>query len=254
MIALLIGFESVSRFASPVPIRFDEAIPIACLGLLINVASACGMLSGTDHGHSHGHSHGHGHGHAHPSQPRAPMRAGPSAAPLLAEGVQFEAAERPHSHAHRDNNLRAAVVHVIADAAVSVLVIAGLLLARCFGWRWTDPLAGIIGAGVSASWAYGLIRDTGAILLDVNPDRRMATQCARSSRRREIRSRTCTSGVWGPDISAPSCCVDTRTGRSADYYRATLARFSALSHLTIEVNSPGSRPSADQPRAHARTT
>ena len=76
--------------------------------------------------------------------------------------------------AHRDNNMRAAVVHVIADAAVSVLVIVGLLLARAFGWLWMDPLAGIVGAFVIASWSYGLIRDTGAILLDMNPDRRMA--------------------------------------------------------------------------------
>ena len=78
------------------------------------------------------------------------------------------------SRRRRDNNMRAAVVHVIADAAVSVLVIVGLLLARAFGWLWMDPLAGIVGACVIASWSYGLIRDTGAILLDMNPDRRMA--------------------------------------------------------------------------------
>src|SRR5260370_12294294 len=70
--------------------------------------------------------------------------------------------------------MRAAVFHVIAGAAVSVLVIVGLLLARAFGWLWMDPLAGIIGACVIASWSYGLIRDTGAILLDMNPDRTMA--------------------------------------------------------------------------------
>ena len=80
----------------------------------------------------------------------------------------------PHGLAHRDNNIRAAVIHVIADAAVSVLVIGGLLLARVFGWLWMDPLAGVIGACVIASWSYGLIRDTGSILLDMNPDRRMA--------------------------------------------------------------------------------
>ena len=83
-----------------------------------------------------------------------------------------------HGHGHaatgRDNNMRAAIIHVIADAAVSVLVIVGLLLARAFGWLWMDPLAGIIGACVIASWSYGLIRDTGAILLDRIPDRRLA--------------------------------------------------------------------------------
>jgi Co/Zn/Cd efflux system component len=70
--------------------------------------------------------------------------------------------------------MRAAIIHVMADAAVSVLVIVGLLLARTFGWLWMDPLAGIIGACVISSWSYGLVRDTGAILLDTNPDRRMA--------------------------------------------------------------------------------
>ena len=72
--------------------------------------------------------------------------------------------------------MRAAIIHVMADAAVSVLVIVGLLLARAFGWLWMDPLAGIIGACVIASWSYGLIRDTGAILLDMNPDRSMANK------------------------------------------------------------------------------
>src|SRR6202011_5535661 len=79
-----------------------------------------------------------------------------------------------HGRAQRDNNMRAAVIHVIADAVVSVLVIVGLLLARVFGWLWIDPLAGILGACVIASWSFGLVRDTGAILLDMNPDRLMA--------------------------------------------------------------------------------
>ena len=76
------------------------------------------------------------------------------------------------------------LIHVIADAAVSVLVITGLFLARAFGWLWMDPLAGIVGAFVIASWAYGLIRDTGAILLDMNPDRAWQTICAKPSRAR----------------------------------------------------------------------
>jgi cation diffusion facilitator family transporter len=87
--------------------------------------------------------------------------------------VVFEEHEHAHYSAGRDNNMRAAVVHVMADAAVSVLVITGLVLVRPFGWLWMAPLAGIIGAAVIASWSYGLIRDTGAILLDMNPDRSM---------------------------------------------------------------------------------
>jgi Co/Zn/Cd efflux system component len=96
--------------------------------------------------------------------------------------VTFEEHDQAQGFAARDNNMRAAVIHVIADAAVSVLVIVGLLLARAFGWLWMDPLAGIIGACVIASWSYGLIRDTGAILLDMNPDRTMASRCRRRGR------------------------------------------------------------------------
>ena len=88
--------------------------------------------------------------------------------------VVFEEHENAHGSAGRDNNMRAAVIHVMADAAVSVMVIVGLLLARLLDWMWMDPLAGIVGAVVIASWAYSLIRDTGAILLDMNPDPRMA--------------------------------------------------------------------------------
>src|ERR1700721_1068294 len=152
MIALLIGYEAVSRLFAPVPISFNEAIPIAVLGLIVNIVSAL-LLSGGghDHGHSHDHSHRHSHDHAH-------------------EHVDTHV----HGRAHRDNNMRAAVIHVLADAVVSVLVIAGLLLARTFGWLFMDPVAGICGALVIAAWSYGLIRDTGAILLDMNPDRRMA--------------------------------------------------------------------------------
>ena len=120
----------------------------------------------------------------------------------------------------RDNNMRAAVIHVMADAAVSVLVIVGLLLARAFGWLWMDPLAGIVGACVIASWSYGLIRDTGAILLDMNPDRRMARQAApgRRGRRRPAR-RSCISGGSGRATSAPSSPSSPRDPREANYYK-----------------------------------
>jgi cation diffusion facilitator family transporter len=150
--------------------------------------------------------------------------------------VPFEEPEQAHGNTHRDNNLRAAVIHVIADAAVSVLVIIGLLLARTFGWLWMDPLAGIIGAGVIASWAYGLVRDTGAILLDMNPDRRMAQNL-----RQAIEGdgdQIADLHLWrlGPGHLGAIVCVDSRAGRGADYYRAKLARVQGLSHLTIEVN------------------
>src|SRR6202023_2835262 len=88
--------------------------------------------------------------------------------------LEFEEHDHGDGAHHRDNTMRAAVVHVIADAAVSVLVIAGLVLARTFGWLWMDPVAGLIGALVIANWSVGLLRDTGAILLDRMPDSRIA--------------------------------------------------------------------------------
>ena len=139
--------------------------------------------------------------------------------------------ERPR----RDNNMRAAVIHVIADAAVSVLVIVGLLLARAFGWLWMDPLAGIIGACVIASWSYGLIRDTGAILLDMNPDQGMAAKLRQAVE--DDGDQIADLHLWrlGPGHLGAIVSVVTAKPREAGYYKNRLARFKPLSHLTIEV-------------------
>jgi cation diffusion facilitator family transporter len=298
MIALLIGYESVSRIFAPVPIHFAEAIPIACLGLAVNVASAWLLSSGGHHHHGHAHeSHDHDESHEIATAagivalevfedgvpPRFRLRTvtGPAlmtqassietvrpdgtrqffamqdkggslesideipephaftATVRIAEQnypVVFEEHEHAHGSAARDNNMRAAVIHVIADAAVSVFVIVGLLLARTFGWLWMDPLAGIIGACVIASWSYGLIRDTGAILLDMNPDKGMANKL-----REEVEAEGDTLAdlhLWrlGPGHLGAIISVITSKGREADYYRNRLARFKSLSHLTIEVS------------------
>ena len=329
MIAVLIGYESLTRLFAPVPIHFAEAIPIACLGLAVNIGSAWLLGAGHQHGHGHhghgGHEHGHHehghhehghHEHGHDGERRIEAAGGPlllsvfedgvppvfrlrreDGTPLpaasatvetlrpdgarqvfamTAHGAGLESAEpipEPHSftarvnvdgasypvafaehghehghghghgHAdgalHRDNNMRAAVVHVVADAAVSVLVIAGLLLARGFGWSWMDPLAGLVGAGVIASWAYGLLRDTGAILLDMAPDRDTAAG---------VRAAIEADGdhltdlhVWrlGPGHLGAIVSVATASGRDAKFYRERLAQFRALSHLTVEVEHHG---------------
>jgi cation diffusion facilitator family transporter len=305
MIALLIAYEAISRLFTPVPIHFAEVIPVACLGLAVNIASAWLLSGGDHHGHSHGHSHGHDPAHAEhdhdeskriatkygdvildvfedgaPPRFRLHAESGPTFAAAAASietirpdgarqvfafvdkggflesveeipephafnanvkinGETYPAAFEEHEHAHgaaaRDNNMRAAVIHVVADAAVSVLVIVGLLLALTFGWLWMDPLAGIVGACVIASWSYGLIRDTGAILLDMNPDRRMADDV-----RRAIESEGDELGdlhLWrlGPGHLGAIVCVVTPNPRGESYYREKLARFEALSHLTIEV-------------------
>jgi cation diffusion facilitator family transporter len=223
MIALLIGYEAAGRFVSPVPIHFAEAIAIAFVGLMVNAASVW-LLSGATHsGHDHGHGHAHPHGgsdsdgaptarHDHAARNR-------TAAPA----------------ATRDNNLRSAIVHVLADGAVSVMVILGLSLAWAFGWLWMDPLAGVIGAVVIASWSAALIRDSGAVLLDMNPDRRMAD---------DLRQAIAAEGdaiadlhLWrlGPGHLGAIVSIVTPSGRSEADYRAKLADFPALSHLTIEV-------------------
>jgi cation diffusion facilitator family transporter len=310
MIALLIGYEAVSRLLNPVAISFNEAIPIAVLGLAVNVVSAW-LLSG---GHHHGHSHGHSHGHGHDEEarrielgrsileieifednvpPRFRVRADTGvlleASDLTIEtirpdgsrqlftfvdrdgyleshdeipephafgakillvqaGHQHECAlefeehdhEAAHGAHHRDNNMRAAVIHVMADAAVSVLVIAGLLLARAFGWLWMDPLAGFIGALVIANWSIGLLRDTGGILLDRTPDSRMAEKV-----RMAIESegdQVTDLHLWrlGPGHLGAIISVATTKAREVEHYRQRLAKFADLSHVTVEVQHPHS--------------
>lgn len=294
MISLLIGWEAVSRLLSPVPIAFAEAIPIATLGLGVNVVSAW-LLSSGGHHHHHHHGHGHQHADAHSADlggtdltveiheagvpPRFRVHGAIPAAELTAETIRPDGSRKvfafvqqggalesvdeipephefgvtlrrgadsasirfhEHTHAqdsaHRDNNMRAAVVHVIADAAVSVLVIVGLLLARGFGWLWMDPLAGIIGAFVIASWAYGLIRDTGCILLDMNPDQTLTDRL-----RREIETdgdRLTDLHVWrlGPGHLGAVMSVTTSHDRQPEDYLRRLRQFPTLSHITVEVH------------------
>lgn len=298
MIAILIGYESITRLLAPVPIHFGEAIPIATLALCVNVASAW-LLSAGGHDHGHGHSHDHEnhdeaqrimlagrsmllsiHENGVPPRFRLSSEMGsalPSdvtietvregsvrqqfimvsqdgylesrdeipephafAARVSAGGqvqeLRFEEHDHDHGAHHRDNNMRAAVIHVVADAAVSVLVIIGLILARAFGWLWMDPAAGLIGAAVIASWSYGLIRDTGAILLDMLPDARAAERM-----RREIEvcgDRVIDLHLWrlGPGHLGAIVAVATGTDRDPDFYRERLTHIRSISHLTVEVN------------------
>jgi cation diffusion facilitator family transporter len=212
LIAVLIGYEAVSRFLAPVPIHFREAIPIGVVGLLVNILSAW-LLSGGDH-HGHGHDHAHSHvGHARDTHDEA----GPASAAL------------------RDNSLRSAYVHVIADAVVSILAITGLVLARTFGWLWMDPLAGIVGAMLIANWSYGLIRDTSGILLDMNPDPDLAEKLCKTIE--SDGDRLTDLHLWrlGPGHLGILVSVVTGKPRDATFYRATLSRFEALSHVTVEV-------------------
>ena len=207
MIALLIGYEAVSRFLHPVSIHFREAIPIAVLGLAVNLVSAWLLSRDGDHHHHHEHHGDHDHDH---------------------DGSESAAASR-------DNNMRAAIIHVVADALVSVLVIVGLLLARTFGWLWMDPLAGIIGAVVIASWSFGLIRDTAGVLLDMNPDGALEERIFEAVKAQG--DRLTDLHVWrlGPGHLGAIVAVETRHDRGPEFYRETLSQFQTLSHLTVEV-------------------
>ena len=149
-----------------------------------------------------------------------------------------------HDSVHRDNNLRAAVVHVMADAAVSILVIVGLTLARGFGWLWMDPLAGLVGAGVIVSWSIGLIRDAGAVLLDMNPDARLA-EALRAAIERDGDALV-DLHLWrlGPGHLGAILAIETASGRDVADYRRAAMQVRRFSHLTIEVERPKPAPTA----------
>jgi cation diffusion facilitator family transporter len=231
MISALIGYEAVSRFIAPVPIHFREAIPIATLGLAVNLVSAW-LLGAHEHAHGHhqhghAHEHDHGHDHAHDHHHHDHDHDGHEHA-----GYDLQQAQ---AAAHRDNNMRAAIVHVLADATVSLLVIIGLILAWSFGWLWMDPLAGMIGAAVIVSWSWTLIRDTGAVLLDMAPDRDTMQSIRRAVE--TAGDRLTDLHVWrlGPGHLGVIVAVKTDAPRDAAFYRARLADVPALSHVTIEV-------------------
>jgi cation diffusion facilitator family transporter len=205
LIAVQIFYESVIRLVHPVAIAYGEAIAVAALGLGVNLISAWLLRDSHDHDH---HGHGHSHGSSHGSSP---------------------------GHRHHDNNLRAAYIHVLADAATSVLAIAALVIAMYSQWVWADPAVGIIGSLVIASWAFGLIRDSGAVLLDVSVDKNLEAV---------IRDRLETRGdrvtdlhLWqvGPGHRAAVISVISDHPLPSATYKRRLNGLRGLSHVTIEV-------------------
>jgi cation diffusion facilitator family transporter len=219
MIALLIAGESVARLLHPVSIAFDEAIAVAVLGLGVNLASAWLLRDDHDH-HGHGHQHASHHDeHGHDEHDR----------------------DNDHHHAdhardhHRDLNLRAAYVHVLADAAVSILAIIGLLAGRELGWIWMDPVMGIVGACVIANWSWGLIRAAGATLLDLLPDDTLAGKVR--SRLESGSDRVADLHLWrvGPGHFAAVASIVSDAPAALAAYKARLADLPGLSHVTIEL-------------------
>lgn len=204
LVAMGIGYESLVRLQAPVPIRFGEAIVVAAIGLVVNLVSAVLLHQGGHHGHGHAHDdHDHaGHGHA----------------------------------AHHDQNLRAAYLHVMADALTSVLAIVGLLAGWLYGWIWMDALVGLLGAVVIARWSVGLLRDSGAVLLDVVPSAETA-QAIRTTLEAEG-DRVEDLHLWrvGPGHMAAVIAVASTHPAEPESYKAKLARIAGLSHVSIEVS------------------
>lgn len=197
MIAVGIAAVSAIRLANPVPVAFGDAALVAVLGLAVNIASAF-LLSGSP-GHDHGHADDH---------------------------------HQSHSHGH-DNNMRAAYIHVLADALTSVLAIVALLAGRYLGWIWLDPLVGIVGAIVIARWSWTLVRDTSAVLLDT-ADQHLIDE-VRECIEGPGDARIADLHVWRVGPQAHAAIVSVVGSLSAQTVRDRLKPVHEIGHLTIEL-------------------
>lgn len=212
IVALAIAVESAQRLISPSIVAFDQAIIVAAIGLLVNLVSAA-LLAGSGHHHHHGHDHHHHDVHDH-----------------------------HHDHHHgpsTDNNLRAAYLHVLADALTSVLAIVALVAGKYAGWTFLDPAMGIVGAIVIARWSWGLMRDSAGILLDTADPHLVE----------EIREQVEGPGdtqiadlhVWriGPDAHAAILTVTANPGVDLATIRERLKPVHELAHITVERHTVG---------------
>ena len=205
VVAALMMIQSLARLFVPATIHYDEAIPIAVLGLGVNLL--CAWLLKGEHGHQHGHDHGHAHGHAH-----------------------------GHGH-HHDVNLRAAYLHVIADAATSVLAIVALVGGKLYGAAWLDPAMGIVGSILVARWAFGLLRESGKILLDAEMDQPVVEEIRDVVRERFATAAVSDLHVWRVGRSSYACILGlvATTPISAEDVRRQLAIHEELVHVTVEI-------------------
>jgi cation diffusion facilitator family transporter len=204
VIAAGVAFESVERLLNPIAVNYRDALVIAAFGVVVNLASAFILHGASDHGHSHAHAHD-DHDHAH--------------------------------HDHTDHNMRAAYVHVLADAATSVLAVGALAAGLFFGIAYLDPLVGVIGAGVIASWAYGLIRDSALVLLDAEDNPQLADRI-RAHLAGAAGTRVCDLHLWrlGPGHRGLIVSLVSPDMTDAEAIKSGLRRhFPDLSHVTVEV-------------------
>jgi cation diffusion facilitator family transporter len=198
VVALVMLVESMQRIIDPHTIQFNEAIAVASLGLLINIISA--FLLKDEHHHHH-HDHG------------------------------------DHHH-HHDHNLRAAYLHVLADALTSLLAIIALVSGKYFGWDWLDPIMGIVGAVIITRWSYGLLKQTGPILLDGSIEETYQASI-KETIEKDSDNQISDIHIWkvGANHYAAIISVVTHFPKSTEYYKQLLNDFHKLSHITIEVNA-----------------
>ena len=204
LLSIGVAVESLRRVVAPVAVNYGEALAVAVIGLLVNIASAALLHDGHHHGHDHDH-HNDDHEHDHDHGP--------------------------------DNNLRAAYVHVLADAATSVAAIMALACGLLFGWSWADPVVGLAGAAVIAVWSVGLMRDSGLVLLDAEDDPQMAADI-RDLVEHEIPGKVFDLHLWRLGPGHHGLIVSVAGGR-ADSDRLKLElhqRFPSLSHITVELS------------------
>ena len=206
LVALYMTYESVVRMMHPLSIQYDQAIAVAIIGLLVNLLSARLLHGGSGHGHGHHHEHGHGHSHG-------------------------------DGHHHHDLNLRAAYLHVLADALTSVLAIVALIGGKAFGWDWLDPVMGIVGAAVITVWAWGLLRQTSRVLLDREMDESVVQEI-RDVIEGDGEAAVVDLHVWrvGPGKFACIVGVATANPEPPGHYKERLRVHEELVHVTVEVH------------------
>jgi cation diffusion facilitator family transporter len=226
-VAALMVVGSLERLWSPAPIHYREAIAVTVLGLLVNLFCAY-LLGGAHHahdGHGHGHDHphdhghGHGHGHSHDGHGHA----------------QGRGQERG-----TDLNLKSAYLHVLADAATSVLAIVALVGGWIGGWSWLDPAMGIVGAVLVARWAHGLLKETGRALLDREMDHPVVEEIREGIEQglSDSHTRVADLHVWRVGRDAYACALTVVTHSptlTADDVRARFSMHEEIVHSTVEV-------------------
>lgn len=200
LVAALMLYQSIERLLNPTAVHYDQAIAIAVLGLVVNLA--CAYLLKDDHTHGHDHDHGH-----------------------------------THDDHHHDLNLRSAYMHVIADAATSVLAIIALFGGKLWGASWLDPAMGIVGAALVSVWAYGLIRDSGRVLLDAEMNAPVVEEIREVIAASPIPAAICDLHVWRVGKQKYACILTlaVHEATTPDYFRKQLAIHEELVHVTVEI-------------------